>query len=260
MKNKFASILLACSLVVMCLAGCSKEDSSAKEEKTSTESSVEESEAEESETKESEAEESKTEESKVEESKTEESASAESTGDLMGSVENNTYYNNVLDLQCTFPDSWAYLSSEEIEQVSGVSLGGATAEEAVASGQNVTILYAHTESGANINVAVNNSGYLFEQYTTDELYDQMEATLAAQFEAVYEQLGYSDCNIAQGTATFLGETVPCLDITATYLTGDNTWQKQLFIPRASYAVIITVTEFNEADAQAVLDCISVYEE
>lgn len=258
MKNKFASILLACSLVVMCFAGCSKEDSATKEAKNTTEFSTEE-----AETKESEAEESKTEESKVEESKTEESASSESTdttGGLMGSVENNTYYNSVLGLQCTFPDSWVYLSSEEIEQVSGVSLNGSTAEETVADGQNVTILYAHTESGANINVAVGNSNNLFDQYTTDEFFDQLLETMSAQYEAVYTQLGYSNCKLERGTASFLGETVSCLDITATYLTGDDTWQKQLYIPIDSYIVIVTVTEFTEADTQAILDCFSTYEE
>lgn len=236
----------------------SKASEESKESKESEESKETKESEESKETKETkESEESK--ETKESEPSSEPSTSLGSATDelhpLTGTLDGNTYINSELGIQCTLDNSWWYYGTDELEERSGITFDTTSFDDALDNGSAPCIMYAKTGTGPNVSIEVDTTGYIITLYGLEEFYAELETQMESEVVATYTALGFKDIEFETIDVTFLGETVPCFQMKATYL-GETMCLRQIFRPVGEYCMSLTVTHNTEEGAQEVLDSFS----
>ena len=158
-----------------------------------------------------------------------------------GSVEGQTYTSDFLGLTCTAPETYSYLSDEEIAALNDIALDSMTDEALVAE------MRQRLEAGSQVQ-----DMYLIS-ITVDKVTDgktaiDMDAFLSegiAQATAAYESIdGMEDVTSAAQTTSFLGSEYSSILTTAVY-NGFPAQSLQICIPVEQYICVVTFTSYVE---------------
>lgn len=166
-----------------------------------------------------------------------------------GSVEGQTYTSDFLGLTCTAPETYSYLSDEEIAALNDIALDSMTDEALVAemrqrleAGSQVQDMYLMTED------ALHRVGITVDKVTDGKTAVDMAAfiengiTQAEEYYAAIE--GMTDVGAAAQTTKFLGGEYDSILTTATY-NGFPTQSLQVCIPLEQYICVVTFTSYVE---------------
>ena len=173
-----------------------------------------------------------------------------------GSVEGQTYTSDFLGLTCTAPETYSYLSDEEIAALNNIALDSMTDEALVAemrqrleAGSQVQDMYLMTEDGRQwISITV-------DKVTDGKTAIDMDAFLSegiAQATAAYESIdGMEDVTSAAQTTSFLGSEYSSILTTAVY-NGFPARSLQVCIPVEQYICVVTFTSYVEDHADEMM--------
>ena len=158
-----------------------------------------------------------------------------------GSVEGQTYTSDFLGLTCTAPETYSYLSDEEIAALNDIALDSMT-DEALEAGSQVQDMYLMTEDGRQwVSITV-------DKVTDGKTAIDMDAFLTegiAQATAAYESIdGMEDVTSAAQTTSFLGSEYSSILTTAVY-NGFPARSLQVCIPVEQYICVVTFTSYVE---------------
>ena len=158
-----------------------------------------------------------------------------------GSVEGQTYTSDFLGLTCTAPETYSYLSDEEIAALNDIALDSMT-DEALVAGSQVQDMYPMTEDGRQwVSITV-------DKVTDGKTAIDMDAFLTegiAQATAAYESIdGMEDVTSAAQTTSFLGSEYSSILTTAVY-NGFPARSLQVCIPVEQYICVVTFTSYVE---------------
>lgn len=180
----------------------------------------------------------------------------------LGNVDGNIYSNSFLGLMCEFDSEWHYYSDDELALVNNITYddlanaGYEQAKAAMEAGTSYIVMCVQNmETFDLVNISMSYSPIDYSKYLTVE--DTIDATIS-QLEEIYSSQGYQDIYIIRSTTTFMGETVPCIDISVPE-NGTSVYQRQVISMFNKYTAVVTATSYNDFDtAQEYLDAFSAY--
>lgn len=180
----------------------------------------------------------------------------------LGNVDGNLYSNSFLGIMCELDSDWRFYTDNELAAINNVTFnnledaGDTTAKEALENGTIYIIMYTQNQENLdNLNIALQYFGFdITDYYTVESLIDNslpnLEITLTAQ--------GMKDVSATRTTTTFLGETVPCAEITGS-INGTPIYEKQVYLVADDYMATITAASVSGEDTtQEILDTFSAY--
>ena len=162
-----------------------------------------------------------------------------------GSVEDQTYTSDFLGLTCTAPETYSYLSDEEIAALNDIALDSMTDEALVAemrqrleAGSQVQDMYLMTEDGRQwISITV-------DKVTDGKTAIDMDAFLSEGIAQATAIEGMTDVTSAAQTTSFLGSEYSSILTTAVY-NGFPARSLQVCIPVEQYICVVTFTSYVE---------------
>lgn len=180
----------------------------------------------------------------------------------LGNVDGNIYSNSFIDVQCEFESPWHYYSGKELAAINNITFSNledaveTAAKAALENGSVYIIMFAQNQDNLDsVNITLQYFGFdITEYYTVDEMIDNslpsLETTLTAQ--------GVKDTEAIKSTTTFLGETVPCIEITGS-INDTPLYEKQVIIIFDEYVATITAASLSGEDTTSeILDAFSAY--
>lgn len=168
----------------------------------------------------------------------------------LGTIDGNTYTNEMLALRCELGDSWYVYSEDDLASLLGIvadSFSDTVIGDAVENSQSVTVFFAmDTTTYGNINIAVskNSMPSLSEE--------NFVALMVPQMKPLLEQSGFEDVTCTEAEFEFAGQNHTGVDITAT-VQGMTVYERQVYLMADSCMYVVTATAYEENGAQAMLD-------
>lgn len=180
----------------------------------------------------------------------------------LGNVDGSIYSNSFLGLMCEFDSPWYYYDEDELALVNNLTAdmlsdaGFEQAKDAMESGITYVIMCVQNmENNDLVNISVSYSPIDYSKYLSVE--DMLDTTIA-QLEEVYSSQAYQYVSINRSTTTFMGETVPCIDMSINE-DGTPIYQKQVIAMFNNYTAVVTATSYTDFDtAQEHLEAFSAY--
>lgn len=174
----------------------------------------------------------------------------------MGEVSGNTYSNSFLGLSCTLPDHWVFYTEEEILEMNDLA-GSFMDEQTKETLANANLVYdmaaQYLEEGSSINVNM-------EKLSAAQLLSlDIQATLEAQIpgiETAFDNMGYTDIQVAYEKITLDGKEFDALRTTATIATLDYV-SVCLCFRRGSHLASVNVGTLNTEALDTILGYITI---
>ena len=174
---------------------------------------------------------------------------------IRGSADKRAYVNQYLNLNITLPTGWTFYTEEQIAQVNSVTaqaLENTDVAELIAkSGQFIDMLCSDV-SGNNINLVIQPSQAVLDNYTDLQIFQLSEATITAQMQAAGMELLYYD----PMTAQIDGEDHDALHMVLKIGGVDVEEFQFWFREGGDYMGVLTITLSGNMDLQDVLSCIT----
>lgn len=177
---------------------------------------------------------------------------AEDLGPLFerGTVDGQTYVNEFFGIRAEFSNEWV-ISTEEglatMSQQTSEKLNNETAKQSIEDGSAILDFYGQSpRSSETINVFMQDLG--MASVTADMLITGNRAAVKKELESQ----SFENVSVEKGTAVFLGEEVPCLEISAVYA-GYDFFERQVYIINGRNVASITAASFHSDTTQAILD-------
>ena len=203
MKKRLIAALLSIAMV-FCLSACTSQKEFA--------SNVSDSEAEE-------------EEAEPEEDEDEKTGNAEGAGEsvsINGTVDGDVYTNEYFGLRVEAPEGYSFLSAQMLQTLGymssqmlkdGDTAYGDAVSEAVDKGQ--TVIDFEFADSAFSNTANLTLGQVDSRFTQDDIEVMIDASIPYLVQT-YESIGASDLSVERSVTTFLGEEMPCINVSFNY--------------------------------------------
>ncbi len=189
------------------------------------------------------------------------SSSSNSDFDL-GNVDGNIYSNSFLGIMCEVDSDWHFYTERELAALNNMTFdnledsGYTATQEALENGTIYIIMYTQNQENLDsLNITLQYLGFdITDYYSLEALIDNslpnLQISLTAQ--------GMKDVSATRTTTTFLGETVPCAEITG-FINDTPIYEKQIYILVDDYIATITVGSISGEDTtQNLLDTFSAY--
>lgn len=167
-----------------------------------------------------------------------------------GTVDGQSYVNSFFGIRADFSSEWVVSDDENlatISQQTQESLSNETAKEKIEEGSAMLDMFAQSpRTGETVNVFMEDLGVSGAR---------VEMLISANINAVTKELEdqkFENINVQQGTAVFLGEEVPCMEITAVYA-GLDFFERQVYVANGRNMASITASSFNEDTTQNTLN-------
>lgn len=168
-----------------------------------------------------------------------------------GTVNGQTYTNDLLGISLTLDDGWRFLNRDEINEVLGVTSSLVSDEEIAKSlenGNSYMDMYAMQETtGATLNINVQKVGLSAFLLKEDTVLKESESSVVSALES----MGLSNIAYNPGTMNFAGKEHACADISGE-ISGVTLYEKQVCIIKGSYVASITVSTVNENGTDTIL--------
>jgi len=193
---------------------------------------------------------------------TDDASDASDSFDL-GNVDGNIYSNSFLGLMCEFDTSWSYYNEDELALLNNITVdalsdaGYDTAKKAMDAGISYIIMCVQNpECGDLVNISMSRSSIDYSKYLTSE--EMLDASIR-QLEEVYSgDTSYDYASFSRETATFMGETVPCINIVFS-ANGETVYKKEVLALFSDYIAVVTATSYiSEEKTQEYLNSFSAY--
>lgn len=162
----------------------------------------------------------------------------------VGSVQDNSYWNEYLSIGCTLSDEWYFYTDEEIMENFQTTVGMMKEELAEAmkeSGTLMDMLAVNTESGESINVNMERVSLTNALTISEKTYAE---TSVQQVKEAMEQMGWESVTVEADEMEFLGETHSCLYISCS-LDGIDMYETQVIVKHGRTIVAITACSYWE---------------
>ena len=181
----------------------------------------------------------------------------------LGNIDGNIYSNSFLGLMCEFDTSWSYYNEDEMALLNNITVdiladaGYDTAKKAMEAGISYVIMCVQNpECGDLVNISMSYSSIDYSKYLTPE--EMLDASMG-QLEEVYSgDTSYDYTDFSRETATFMGETVPCINAVLS-VNGETIYQKQVLAMFSNYTAVVTATSYiGEEKTQEYLNSFSAY--
>ena len=239
MKKRLITALLSVAMV-FCLCACTSQKEFA------------------SNVSDEEVKEEETEPEEEEEEKPGNDAGTVSSANITGTVDGDVYTNEYFGVRVEAPEGYTFLSEQMLQTLGYVSSQmlkegdtayGDAVSEAVDSGQTV-IDFELTDSAFsnNINMTL---GSVNKRFTQDDLEVMIDGAIPYLVQT-YESIGATDLNVERSTITFLGEEMPCINVSFIYNTQGQQFDMdmvQIILINDGYSATITA----QADSEETLE-------
>ncbi|MBR3363360.1 MAG: hypothetical protein IKG53_00615 [Solobacterium sp.] len=185
---------------------------------------------------------------------TEQETAAPDLGPLFerGTVDGQTYVNSFFGIKADFSNEWVLASEDEIATMTAQTsenLNNENAKKQIEEGAAVMDFYAQNPRGAQtLNI------YMEDLGLSNASADLIIRGSMNAVKTELESQSFEDVTVEQGTTTFLGEEVPCINIFGRY-TGLDFYEKQVFIIKGRNAASITAASFYEDHNDEILNII-----
>lgn len=167
-----------------------------------------------------------------------------------GTVDGQSYVNSFFGIKVEFSNDWVVSDDDNIATISQQTqetLSDENAKEKIEEGSAVLDMFAQSpRTGETVNLFMEDLG------TTGA---NAEMLIAANISAVTRELEeqkFENVTVQRGTAVFLGEEVPCMEISALYA-GLDFFERQVYIIKGRNIASVTAASFNEDTTQNTLD-------
>ncbi len=156
----------------------------------------------------------------------------------IGTTKNNTYTNEYLGITCKLPKAWNFLTREELLELSNlvVDAVGEDYAEALKNANSIYCMYA-TNSSTNSNVTVTMEKPNFANKITNANIGVALKTQLGSYEAMYENMGYTDVKANLTTLNVSNQTFTCVKINAK-IQGYSFYSTLIFFVKNEYIVSI----------------------
>lgn len=168
-----------------------------------------------------------------------------------GTVNGQTYTNDLLGLTLTLDEGWRFLNRDEIDQMMGLTTSLVSDEEIAKSleegGAYMDMYAMHEESGATVNINMQKVGLSALLLKEDTVLEEAESSVIAALES----MGLSNIVYNIGTMNFAGKEHACADISGE-ISGATLYEKQVCIFEGTYVASITATSVYENNTDTIL--------
>ena len=196
--KKILSTILALSLLLTMLVGCSNHETDSTTAATEETTTVAEETTAATETTEETTTAAETTEA------TEEPTEDTEASPLLGTVMGNTYLNPAAGFGCTLDENWRIYSEAETAALMGMTVdmfSDESVKSLIESSGTALIFYAANTAGSNINISLENVGLLGSILSEDAYIDAALLTL----DSTLASAGFTDIIVSKGTIVFAGE-------------------------------------------------------
>lgn len=165
--------------------------------------------------------------------------------DLFGTIDGDSYTNNVLGISCTL-EGWYYYSQQELSLY--------------ASG--ITVMFAESGKGtaarvnSNVNMQARDLSVYSSAPSTDSEVEEMFTSGLDDLRASYEQQGFQDIQMEKGE-TLIGQQRRWCIKSSFKSMGIAMYQEELCFLRGKYLVFLTVTGNSFEETEEILSCFSL---
>ena len=173
------------------------------------------------------------------------------TADALGEKQGNRYESELLGIAVDFPENWYILSPEETAQAMGAvadTINDETLADQLRQAGSTCDLYAIAldESGDNLNIQLEDLGYLYGVLLTPKEYAEIALP---QLKPALEQVGFTNVQIETENYEFAGRDRVSLLVTAE-MNGVPVLERMILIKSGQYMASITVfsTDAERVDA------------
>ena len=171
--------------------------------------------------------------------------------DVLGEKQGNRYESELLGIAVDFPENWYILSPEETAQAMGAvadTINDETLADQLRQAGSTCDLYAIAldESGDNLNIQLEDLGYLYGVLLTPKEYAEIALP---QLKPALEQVGFTNVQIETENYEFAGRDRVSLLVTAE-MNGVPVLERMILIKSGQYMASITVfsTDAERVDA------------
>ncbi len=186
--------------------------------------------------------------------------SEKDANEVLSVKEDNVYANEFLGIMASFSDDWYLFNDEETIEAMGYVVDAmedtGLADQLRNSGV-VCDLYAAVQdnSGDNINVQIENLGFLYGITMSEDAYYE---AAAPQLETALEQMGLKNVSLTKETMTFAGdEHVTCL--VSGELSGMKLYERMVMIKAGMYMATVTAFSFDRESVDTMLEIFEAYD-
>ena len=170
-----------------------------------------------------------------------------------GTVQDNVYWNETMEIGCELDENWYFYTEEEILQVNGSTaelLEGKIAEM-IENGGTLTDMFAQNlVTGATVNVVFERLSLANSLILNEESY--VEASASTVKEA-FKQMGIEDLEILQPDMEFMGEEHRCMVISGS-VSGVPIYETVVVMKSGRNVTCITVFSVDKTEIDSVLSC------
>lgn len=180
--------------------------------------------------------------------------------EAVGLKENNCYANDFLGIMAKFSDEWYVLSDEETIEAMGYVADNLENDELADQLRNsgvVCDLYvlALDESGDNINIQLENLGFLYGLAMSEDAYYK---AAAPQLKEALEQMGLTNVQVEKETIDFAGdEHVSCL--VSGEINGAAIYERMVMVKAGNYMATVTAFSFDRDSVEAMIGMFEAYD-
>ena len=185
---------------------------------------------------------------------------AEDPAAVVGVKDGHSYANEFLGIMASFEDDWYVMNDEEtIEAMGDVadSLENQELADRLRNSGVVCDLYAETQdnSGDNINIQIENLGFLYGTILNEEDYYK---AAAPQLETALAQMGVEKLRVEKETLEFAGTEHVGIRVSGTYQ-GTPVYERMALVKAGSYMATVTAGSFDAGRAENMLKVFEAYD-
>lgn len=170
-----------------------------------------------------------------------------------GTVQDNVYWNETMEIGCELDENWYFYTEEEILQVNGMTadlLEGQLAEM-MENGGTLTDMYAaNLTTGATVNVVFERLSLANSLILNEESYVKASVSIV---EEAFEQMGIEDLEILQQDMEFMGEEHRCMVISGS-VSGVPFYETVVVLKSGRNVTSVTVFSIDQEEIESVLSC------
>lgn len=169
----------------------------------------------------------------------------------LGTATNNTYTNAFLGMSCTLPAEWVFYTDEQILEINNI-VGDVVDEDIAERLENADIIYdmfaTYETEGSSINVNLEKLSAL--QLISLDIKQILEAQIDT-IKTAYENMGYTDTNVAYEKITVDGKEFDGLTITAKIL-GIDFYATIFAFAKGNYLANVSICSIETDKTDAIL--------
>jgi hypothetical protein len=174
----------------------------------------------------------------------------EQSGGLLGEVQGNMYVNKALGFSAAIPEGWEVATKQEMDALYGISTEYFEKTTELESGSQTYIFYCSkygaddTGLNPNINVGISNQAETMAVIESEETFN----IFLDQYKPMIESMYGSEVDLKGERGLMINDKEYSVIHVSGDLNGTHLWQDQYFAGAGGYALIITVTYFDEQDS------------